>query len=309
VTQARPPYMRRKVKFMLRPIAVILALTVLGCPFISDSAAQQTAEKAIVVRGATTVANLIQTWIPEFEQRFPGTRIVVTASTHGEGFEALLNGAADLCMTARKLNAQELEKASSKGLRLAEEHLMNDAVAIVVNKSNPVGQLTLDQLTEAFSGDLSNWKQLGGPDENIQVIGLPESSGMASFLSKDILKRAFAGTTEIVKTPRDVPLYVKLRLGGLGFCRTDLALGASAQVKPLAVSKGAGFPAVQLSKEAVRDGSYPIMRPLGLCCNEANLKGPLKDFVEFCKEKAEQSVANRGKGTQVSLRMGQAGGR
>jgi phosphate transport system substrate-binding protein len=259
-------------------------LVFFSSPPVSEA---QESKPSLRVRGATTVASLVDPWVGEFEAKVPGVRVVVYGSTHGDGLRALLDGSADVAMTARGLSSDEQRTAERKGLKLVEHRICNDALAIIVNKENPVSELSLDQLSKVFGGSYTNWSQVGGADELIVVVTLPADSGMASFLSKDVLKTRFASTAIVEKAPREVVPLVQSRKGAISFCRTDLALKGSAsnRIKTPAIKKDDTSAAVALTKGAVEDGTFPIIRPLGLCYDSANAPTAAKEFAEFCRMK------------------------
>jgi len=234
---------------------------------------------------------MIQPWVNEFQDKNAGFRVVLYGSTHGDGLKSVLDGTADVAMTARELSNDERRELDQKGLKLVEDKICNDAVAIIVNKENPVTELSLSQLRSAFGGSYANWSQLGGSDEPIVVVTLPADSGMASFLSKDVLQVPFAFNAIVERTPREVVPLVRARKGAISFCRTDLALAESApsgRIKTLAIKKDDASAAVPLTKETVANGTFPIMRPLGLCYDSRN-PAAAKQFSEFCRIKYNQS--------------------
>lgn len=291
--------MRRTVWLLVYMMPALLAL---GLPsnrltIVSVAQAQSTDGKTVLVSGATTVANLLQPLVGEFEAKQPGVRVIVQGSTHGKGFDALIEKRTDVCMTARSLTRDELDAARIKGIAVSEEFLANDAVAIVTNPANPVDALSIPQLAKIFHGDYTNWRDVEGSDEPIQVITTSPEGGMASFLSNTIFKKPFTEKPYFESLPPRVPLWVSAKKGAIGFCRTSLAfeMSAAGKVKILAIKKSDSSPAVPLSEETLRDGSYPIMRALGLCYDRGRASKHVKEFVEFCQTKVKdpQRVAQQ----------------
>lgn len=267
-------------------------LVLLAFLWTPDKFLAEEGRNSLRVRGATTVTSLIQPWVPEFEAQYPSIQVVMYGSTHGEGLKALIDGNADVAMTARELSADERKAAERSGLNLEEKRLCYDAVAIIVNNANPVGELSLDELRNVFGGSYTNWNQLGGSDEPIVVVTLPSDSGMASFLSKDILRVPFSPKAIEARTPREVLPQVRSRKGSISFCRTDLALAESdaGRTKILAIKKDDKSAAIPLSKDTVAKGIFPIIRPLGFCYDPAKLQAGGKEFVEWCVKKYDQAA-------------------
>ncbi len=279
---------------MFRSKVTLLALMFGFSVFISTvliSKAQDN-KATLRVRGATTVASMIQPWIQEFEAKNAGLQVVVYGSTHGDGLKSLGDGSADMAMTARELSNDERRDLEQKGMRVAEDKICNDALAIIVNHENPVNELSLDQLKGVFGGLFTNWRDVGGSDAPILVVTLPEDSGMASFLSRDVLKVPFASNAVVERAPREVVPLVRGRKGGISFCRTDLAIKESRSSKPiriLAIKKNNASEAVALTKETVANGTFPLMRPLGFCYDSSKNSGAAKLFSEFCGMKYKET--------------------
>jgi phosphate transport system substrate-binding protein len=252
--------------------------------------AQNTDARPIKVNGSTTVADLIQPWISEFEKDVPRVKVVLYGTTMGKGLEALLNKTADVCMGARFLSKEEQAKASEKAFKLTEELLCYDAVAIVVNPQNSVSEITLDQLAKIFGGQYTNWNQLGGPSEPITVVTMPPDSGMRTFLC-GILKTDMHPNAITESSKRTVLGIVENRKGAITFCRTNQALEkvANKKLKALAIKGDESSPAVPLSQKAITDGSYPIIRPLSLIYDAA-AGDHLKQFVEFVARRAKTAT-------------------
>jgi len=278
-----------------------LAALLAWCTSGNLATAQQPAKQPIVVNGATTVANLINPWLPEYEKAKPDTAVVVYGSTHGQGFKALLEKGADIAMLARKLSAEELRDAAAKGIKLQEVFLCNDAVAIVVNKENPVKELSIDQLKKIFSGEFTNWNQVGGANEPIAVVTLPPESGMRTYLMDGVLGVKLTSSAMQVSSIKMAQTLVHSRKGAIGYCRTELALQAAADgtMKPVAIKKTADAPAIPLTAETVDQGTFPIMRPLALCYNGATATERVRDFAAWCGDKAKTA------GAQMSSNSGQ----
>ncbi|MGO9118741.1 MAG: substrate-binding domain-containing protein [Desulfomonilaceae bacterium] len=215
---------------------------------------------------------MIQPWIADFERDYPGKRVVLSASTHSRGFDSFLDGDTDIWMTGRALNADERDRAAKKKIGFSEVTLLMDGVAIIVNESNPVKALSLDQLANVFSGGITNWNQIGGSDAPIKLINVTPTSGLPDFLSQEVFKKPIDSKAKEIDPPKNVPMYVRSDPHSIGFCRSGLALFGMEKVKVIAISRTNDSSPTQLTKASMLDGSYPITRPLGLCYNQSNSK-------------------------------------
>src|SRR6185369_4667566 len=104
-------------------------------------------------------------------------RISVTGGGSGTGLAALINGTVDIANASRKISADEAKQAEAKGIHPVEFVIARDAIAVIVNPENPVGQLTLQQISDIYSGKIANWKELGGEDRPIVRLSRETNSG------------------------------------------------------------------------------------------------------------------------------------
>jgi phosphate transport system substrate-binding protein len=283
-----------EVDVKIKRLQNIVVAAAFCCLFVIPgmTQAESTDKTTLKVRGATTVASLISNWAKDFEGSKANTSIVLYGSTHGDGFKALLNKETDVLMAARKLSEDERSQAKNKNIELREAFLENDAVAIVVHPDNPVNELTMDQLTKIFTGDYSNWKQVGGADESILLITMPPDSGMRSFLSKDIIKGNFAYNALEEKSITRILSMVRPRPGAITYCRTELAFQGEigGTVKCLALKPNPESPAIKLSEESVVNGSFPITRALCLYYDARDHNPVAEEFAQFCADRAKEKI-------------------
>ncbi len=129
---------------------------------------------SIEISGSSTVLPIIQAASEEFVEEKKGVRIDVQGGGSSVGIEAVRNGVADIGMSSRELNSEE------EGLKKIP--IAVDAIAIIVNKNNPVESLTSEEVKKIFSGVITNWKEVGGEDCEIVVVNRDEASGTRELL-------------------------------------------------------------------------------------------------------------------------------
>src|SRR5208283_1210236 len=145
-------------------------------PFLNSQTAAKT---ALRVNGAAMVSDQVQKWANSFMQAHPEANVLVIGSSAGKGLEALFEGNADIALASRAISAEEQKKASAKGLALANKLIGYSGMAVMTNPKNTINELTLEQLRKVFTGEYTNWKQVGGPDAQIRTLTrrIPESGG------------------------------------------------------------------------------------------------------------------------------------
>jgi len=216
--------------------------------------------------GSDTMVNLAQAWAEAYQKVDPAVSVEVSGGGSGIGVAALINGTCDIANSSRKLEPAEVEKAKARHGSEPKEYLVGyDALAIYVHPSNPMNEISLEELNEIFreGGNIDKWSQLGGTlaggDEIIRV-SRQNNSGTYHYFREHVLKkkdfklgsRDMNGSKDVVELISRTPNAIGY--SGLGY-RTD-------KVKVLKVSSKKGDPAVEPSIATTWDKSYPISRPL-----------------------------------------------
>jgi UDP-N-acetylglucosamine 2-epimerase (non-hydrolysing) len=134
----------------------------------------------ITIKGSDTLVRLGQKWAEEYMKRNPGSVIQVSGGGSGTGIAALINGTTDVCQSSRPMKEKEYKTAQDKGITPHEVAVALDGIAVFLNEKNPVAELTLAQLKGIYTGVITNWKELGGPDQRIflcRLLYVPQSDG------------------------------------------------------------------------------------------------------------------------------------
>ena len=136
------------------------------------------------VAGSTTVTPIVEEAARRFSKLYPSFKISVAAIGSGPGIKAVGSGEVDIGMASRDLKEKEVEQwPDLKPFRIAM-----DSIAIVVHPSNPVNGLTLEQVAKIFAGEITNWKEVGGPDKPIHVITREKGSGTRDCFEHAVMK-------------------------------------------------------------------------------------------------------------------------
>ena len=140
------------------------------------------------IKGSDTVLPVSQETAEIFMKDDPNRRVTVTGGGTGVGISALMDNTTDIAMASRPIKFSEKMKLKAAKQEVEEVIIAYDALAVIVNPSNPVSQLTRQQLEAIFRGKITNWKQLGGPDMKIIVYSRETSSGTYEFFKESALK-------------------------------------------------------------------------------------------------------------------------
>ncbi|NDY42386.1 phosphate ABC transporter substrate-binding protein [Dissulfurirhabdus thermomarina] len=236
----------------------------------------------LTVKGSDTMVHLASTWAEAFMKAHPGVEVSVTGGGSGTGIAALLNGTTDICAASRAIRPRELQLAARRGIQPVATVVARDAIAVVVNPANPVSTLTLEQLRKIFTGAVTRWNQVGGPDAPILVLSRDNSSGTFVFFLEHVLqKEDYTPRARFMPATSAIVQAAAADRWAIGYVGLGYAVEAKGRVKTVRIRKDAAAPAVAPSEAAVRDGSYPIARPLRFYTNGAP-RGLAKAFVDFC---------------------------
>ncbi|MCM2264219.1 MAG: phosphate ABC transporter substrate-binding protein [Desulfuromonadales bacterium] len=234
------------------------------------------AEELLRYAGATT---LQRSFMPEAARTFQsdtGVRIQIEGGNTNPGIRALLAGEIDMAGAGRHLTADEKKQG------LVEHFVGWDVLAIVVQRINPVEKLSLEQLRAIFSGEIRNWKDVGGKDEPIVVVTSPKGSGMRTSVQDLILKEKAFTANEVVsgvvgQADQQVAMFPA------AVTAVSLSMVDNARVKTLSVD-GVAPTAVNVAA-----GRYPLAKPLALV-TRGQPKGQLQRFVDFATSARGQAI-------------------
>ena len=229
--------------------------------------------------GSTTWATLRGSVDPAIESAYPNFKLVYQdASGSGDGIQKLIDGRMDFAQSSRPLNSKEKREAQGKGIALQEIPVMTEAVAIAVHPNLNIPGLTLAQLKDIYTGQITNWNQVGGPDLAI----LPASrsvGGTVQFFEEDILDgESFAASLKDMPTTTQALRFVSENPGAIYFASAaevvgqctvaPIAVGASARQlvtpyqQPYVAPEDCPVQRNQLNLLAIEDRTYPLTRPL-----------------------------------------------
>jgi len=228
----------------------------------------------VVVDGSTTVGPIAKAFAEHYMGKHQGVNITVSESGSGNGAKSLINGACDVATMSRPMKNSEKKAAQEAGVLAVENTVAMDGIAVIVNPSNPRGNLTLEQIRDIYTGKITNWKELGGQDQKIVVISRDTNSGTYESFNTLVMKEAkLKGSAEYVGSNGAIRQRVMSTDAAIGY----VGLAFTEGVKALQVNGIAPTP------ETVTAKTYPIARPLFMYTNGRPKEGTaLYDFVNLC---------------------------
>ena len=263
----------RKEHFLLKKIITVLCAAVMalslfaGCGQKADDNNTAAAGGTVATDGSTSMEKVIGALGESFMEANSGTTFTYNPTGSGSGIQAVSEGRCDIGLSSRAL--KDDEKASG----LKETTLALDGIAIIVNPQNPVQDLTLEQIAKIYTGEITNWKDVGGEDAEIVLIGREAGSGTRDgFESITDTKDTCQYRQELTSTG-DVIATVSQNPNAIGYA--SLA-AIKDSVKALTVN------GVAPTEATVKDGTYLVQRPFILVTKEGTaLSDTAQKFFDF----------------------------
>ena len=170
-------------------LGLILCLTLLvGCAGRSNAQNDAAGGSAIENIGSDTMVNLALAWAEAYQGIHPDVRISVTGGGSGTGIASLINGTADIANASRAMKQEERAEAQANDIQPVEIPVARDAIAVIVHPDNPVESLTLQQISDIYSGKITNWKEVGGEDRPIVLLSRETNSGTHVYFLEEVLR-------------------------------------------------------------------------------------------------------------------------
>jgi len=291
--------MQFRVRWLLLAFALLLLASTASCGG-RDVAAQEGGGQAgveiIENKGSDTLVNLALAWAEDYMASHTEARISVTGGGSGTGIAAMINGTADLANASRAMKPEEVEAANENGIDPLEHVVARDAIAVVVHPSNPVQGLTLAQISEIYTGRLTNWQQVGGEDRPIVLLSRESNSGTYVYFLEEVIRMGedsdllFSPDTLLMPSSEGISAEVRqnpnaIGYDGLGYVTPDQ--------KMLAVARDASGPYVLPAVETVNNGTYPISRDLYMYTAGEPL-GPLRTYLDYILGEGQALVQTLG---------------
>jgi phosphate transport system substrate-binding protein len=294
--------MSKKTAILIQFGLVLLLLAGLsGCSPAgeNDPAAPQLAEEIYIEnKGSDTIVNLALAWAEFYQAEHSNVRISVTGGGSGTGIASLINNTVDIANASRQIKSEEIENARENGVEPVEYVIARDAIAVIVHPDNPVEKLTLAQISAIYSGEISNWRELGGEDRPIVRLSRETNSGTHVYFLENVLrlgekenKTLFSMDTLLLPSSEGIIKETSQNPNAIGY---DGLGYVTDEVKVVRVAVKPGEAYIFPSVETVNSGSYPIARELYMYTN-GQPEGMLEEYMTWIlSDEAQQIVADLG---------------
>lgn len=217
--------------------------------------------------GSTSMKDVMAVLTEVFEKENPGVTINYTGSGSGAGIKGATSGTCDIGLSSRALKDEEKESGA------VENIVALDGVAIVINPANGVENLTVEQIAQIFTGEITNWSEVGGTDGEIAVFGREAGSGTRGAFEEIVGVVDTCKYTNEYSSTGDVIGNVASNPNAIGYASLSAVDDTVKAVKVNGVAP---------SEDTVKDGTYEIQRPFVMVTKEgAELSEAAQAFLEF----------------------------
>ncbi|MCJ7519850.1 MAG: PstS family phosphate ABC transporter substrate-binding protein [Anaerolineaceae bacterium] len=276
-------------------LIVILLLSACGSPNPQDNAqpSNSSAQAYIENKGSDTLVNVALAWAERYQKDHPEVQISVTGGGSGTGFAALINGTIDIANASRGIKPEEIDQAKKNGFEPVEFIVANDAIAVIVNPKNPISELTLEQVSRIYKGELTNWKELGGEDRPIVRLSRETNSGTHVYFLETVIrleskedKSIFSADTLLLPSSEGIISEVSDNPNAIGY---DGLGYVTPQVKMVALAASPDGPFILPSARTVTNKEYPISRHLFMY-TRGEPQGAEKDYLDWILSPEAQAI-------------------
>jgi phosphate transport system substrate-binding protein len=245
-------------------------VTFLGCkqeqkkqdPEITEIVQRNT----IVIKGSDTELPMVKDLAKLFRKDNFEITIDVSGGGSGVGIEALINNETDIATSSREIKESEIARAKQNGVNPLPIMFSVDALAIITNSELGVDSLSTEQLMQIFSGEITNWKFLGGPDLSIVVYGRDSLSGTYSYLKDKFIRAPYSAKTKQMHGNAEIVSAVQKDKAGIGYAGVGFLMdengkpNGSIWAMPIYIRGSCAYSPYEVT--AVKKGDYVLTRPL-----------------------------------------------
>jgi phosphate transport system substrate-binding protein len=260
----------------------------------ADSAAPQS-NQTIQNKGSDTIVNLALAWAEEYQSQHPEISLSVTGGGSGTGIAALINGTVDIANASRSMKPEEIATAEENGVQPVEFVIARDAIAVIVHVDNPVDRLTLQQISDIYSGKINNWQELGGEDRPIVRLSRETNSGTHVYFLEEVIrlgepdnKTLFSRDTLLLPSSEGIGAEIRDNPNTIGY---DGLGYVTEEMKVIAVAEEPSRDFILPSAETVNSGRYPIARDLYMY-TDGEPEGVIREYLQWIQSPEAQRIVS-----------------
>jgi len=278
------------------PVLLFFLLAQTGCASPSSQLSKgEDYLGTIENKGSDTIVNLALAWAEEYHQIHPEIRLSVTGGGSGTGIASLINGTVDIANASRRIKEEERESALANGSDPVEYVIARDAIAVIVHLDNPIDHLTLQQISDIYSGAITNWSEVGGEDRPIVRLSRETNSGTHVYFLEEVIRLGdkendtlFSRDTLLLPSSEGIGAEIRQNPNAIGY---DGLGYVTEEMKVIGVATATGMDFVFPSEQTVNSGEYPIARDLYMYTN-GQPEGVIAEYLAWVLSPAAQEIVS-----------------
>ena len=270
---------RKKIKLLAG--VMIIAMTGGGFVGCGNNSASNEGKVTITVSGSTSVGPLMEKIAEKYEEENSDVSIEINQTGSSAGIKDAMDGISDIGLSSRDLKGEEASKVQSTVLAY-------DGVAVITNISNPIKELTIEQIRDIFTGKITNWNQIGGNDLPIVVVSRETGSGTRTAFEEGVgySEEELVKTATISKGNGDVKTTVSTNENAIGFVSFEYLDDAISAIN---------INGIKPTAENVKAGSYVLSRPFLAVTNKQYVTEDAKNLIDYITGKEGQQIVKDNK--------------
>jgi phosphate transport system substrate-binding protein len=220
----------------------------------------------IVIKGSDTELPMVTDFCTSFKYEHSNIIFDISGGGSSVGIEALIHNETDIANSSREMKLEEIERAKKNGVNPIPIMFSVDALAIITNSKLGVDSLSTEELTGIFSGEITNWKNLGGPDLSIVIYGRDSLSGTYSYLKDKFIKAPYSASMNHMHGNAEIVNAIQNNLAGIGYAGVGFLMDSkgkpngSVWAMPIYIKGSRAYSPYEMT--AVKKGDYILTRPL-----------------------------------------------
>lgn len=262
----------------------------------SEQEAVTSSEIFIENKGSDTIVNLALAWAEAYQEIRPDISVSVTGGGSGTGIASLINGTVDIANASRQIKTEEIANAEANGIIPVEHIIARDAIAIIIHPDNPVVELNIDQISAIYSGEITNWTEVGGEDRPIVCLSRETNSGTHVYFLEQVIRKGdpenstlFSPSVLLLPSSEGISTEVRQNPNAIGY---DGLGYVTEGMKVVAVASDPAGSYVLPSIESVNNNAYPISRDLYMY-TAGEPEGIIKTYLEWILSEEAQQIVTR----------------